>query len=102
MAHEVYNLISEIAIELDVRLTDAARAMLAQPIEEQFPDDAEIKPGNNNREIVASSIRLILSTVKLPSNFHPQDRTPSGALNARAIIRGFWLEFCRIPPFCGR
>jgi len=93
MAHDVYNLISLIAESENVRLTDAAREMLALPVIEQFPNDKDM-----NRNTVGSSIRSIIVAVKL------EEPRPHGEmiLNARAIIHGFSLRYCNIPPFCGR
>lgn len=96
MAHEVYNVIQRIADEQKVVLSDAAREMLAWPVIEQFPSDASV-----TWQMVEPSIRKVIASVREPNDRDSGDTT-SGQLNAKAIIRGYWREFCNIPPFCGR
>jgi hypothetical protein len=93
----IYQIIAKAESRAKVRLTVHAGEMLAIPVMEQL-EAAEGKHVNWRR--VEGSIRKIVATAKKQSSSRAYEKT-KGRLNARAIIRAFWKDFCDIPPFCG-
>jgi hypothetical protein len=81
--------------ESGVQLTPRARAMLVIPIIEQIDQGRSV-----DLDQARSSILIILKTLREDS--FPADSTSFGARNTLAVIRGFFQNFCNIPPFCSR
>jgi hypothetical protein len=77
-----------------LRLTGAARRMLALPVEEQYFDGRQPIDWAE----VEQSIRLLIKTVREDESISSLSRR--GDRNAVSVIRAFFKNFCNIPPFC--
>jgi hypothetical protein len=76
-----------------IRLTTGARQLLRTPVVEAVEFTGELDPAEVN-----NSLDVVLKTL-----MEPPVSNAEGTIRVRtsvAVIRGFWKNFCRIPPFC--
>jgi hypothetical protein len=77
-----------------VRLTWAARQMLAIPVQEQYVEGRQPISWSQ----VEESVRMLVRTTREDDSKASVSRR--GETNAVGIIRAFFKNFCNIPPFC--
>jgi hypothetical protein len=85
-----------------ISMTPHARLMLLLPLAElNFTEDIR-----QYEQASQSLNRLIETMASAPAKADTEDQGRSARnggkmRSARSVIKAFWREFCRIPPFCG-
>ncbi len=78
-------------------LTDAARQLLALPVEE-----ASQKSPDLDLDQAAASINRLMDTMTGPDFTRRADPGQPELRDTQAVIRAISMHFCDIPPFCDR
>ncbi|MBY3537584.1 hypothetical protein HFN68_32590 [Rhizobium laguerreae] len=86
-------ILSQRETALNIHLTQAARDMIAVPIEEMIV----AKTPFDWDDVTESIDKLLEMMRKDPA---PQAHDDRGALTASAVVYALHMKFCDIPPFC--